>query len=66
MSDDPVDAETRAVSEYHQKHSTCDIQKHPWPGVFGAGFEAGRKWQRAQDALAAGGARDAGAGEGEA
>src|SRR4051812_10765590 len=34
--------EIAAIDAYRQKHSTCDIQKHPWQAVFGAGFEAGR------------------------
>lgn len=35
--------EIDAIHAYSDKHSTCDIQKHPWEAVFGAGFDAGRK-----------------------
>jgi len=42
--------EIAATNEYQSKHSTCDIQKHPWQAVFGAGFQAGRDWQREQSA----------------
>lgn len=35
-----IDTELAAIASYQQKHSTCDIQQHPWQAVFGAGFEA--------------------------
>jgi hypothetical protein len=33
--------EQAALIAYEAQHSTCDIQKHPWQAVFGAGFVAG-------------------------
>jgi hypothetical protein len=37
MSESEIDA----LVEYQRKHATCDIQNHPWQGVFGAGYVAG-------------------------
>lgn len=41
--------EIESVLAYLKKHATCDIQQHPWQAVFGAGFEAGRAYERERD-----------------
>lgn len=54
--------EARLAEEYRQKHSTCDIQQHPWHAVFGAGAEAGYRSALTElDALRAENARLRGA-----
>lgn len=47
MPDQPTD-ERAAILAYQQEHSTCDIQKHPWTGVFSAGWAARGEYERAK------------------
>src|SRR5678810_300246 len=46
QTESALEAEIRALDAYQQKHTTCDIQRHPWHAVFGAGFAAGMAWER--------------------
>jgi hypothetical protein len=45
-------SEQEAIRAYHDKHSTCNISRHPWQAVFGAGYEAGWNAARATDRTA--------------
>ena len=40
--------ERAALIAYEAEHSTCDIQRHPWQAVFGAGFTSGAREVGAQ------------------
>ena len=41
------DSGASEILKFQQEHSTCDIQEHPWDGVFERGFEAG--WLASRD-----------------